>query len=255
MKHLCVPGALAALLCVGAPPMAASPENIAPKAAIASNSEFSGEFLAKFVADGKIPEADGQQDRSQAWACQGRKHGRGGATITFTWPEPVHVAEIVYYGRTAMVPNENWKDWQLFLDGADKPVQTGQLKSGHGPQRIALKAPATIRSFTLKFLSSYGGPNLRRRPCGRRLRPQAHGRSRRPRSDSGSAGRGTWSFPPAVDGFKPVLGAAVVCHVGRQIDGGGIVGVLVNILAPAPLKLDGVTGFPREAVPSECRGG
>jgi len=159
VKHLCIPGVAAVLLCIGPPATAAEPENLAPKAAITSNSEFSGEFLAKFVADGHIPEAGGQQDRSQAWACQGRKHGRGGATITFTWPQPVTVAEIVYYGRTAMVPNENWKDWQLFLDGAEKPAQAGQLKSGHGPQRIALKAPASIRSFTLKFLSSYGGPN------------------------------------------------------------------------------------------------
>ncbi len=159
MRPLFTLGALAAVLCAVGPSEAAGPENLAPRATISSNSEFSGEFLAKFVADGRIPEGGGQNDRSRVWACQGRKHAHGGATITFTWQAPVTVAEVVYYGRTGMVWNENWKDWQLFLDGAAKPVQAGQFKSGHGPQRIALKAPAPVRSFTLKFTSSYGGPN------------------------------------------------------------------------------------------------
>ncbi|HUT32583.1 MAG TPA: hypothetical protein VNE39_03800 [Planctomycetota bacterium] len=159
MRRVCAPAMAALLACSALSADGAAPENLAGKAAIASNSEYSAEFLAKFVADGKIPEGGCQEDRSQVWACQGSKHSRGGATITFTWPEPVAVAEIVYYGRTGMVWNENWKDWQLFLDGAAKPVQAGQFKSGHGPQRIQLKAPATIRSFTLKFPTSYGGPN------------------------------------------------------------------------------------------------
>ncbi|NQT53480.1 hypothetical protein HQ576_15585 [bacterium] len=158
MVRLRVLAATACLLRV-ALPLHAAPANLAPQAKITSNSEHSAPHLAKFVADGRIPEAHCQEDRHQAWACRGSKHQHGGATITFTWSKPVTVAEIVYYGRTGMVWNENWKDWQLFLDGAKAPVQTGRFRSGHGPQRIPLKAAATVRSVTLKFPTSYGGPN------------------------------------------------------------------------------------------------
>ncbi len=159
MKRVCTLAVAACLFCAAVPTRAAAPENLAPKATITSNSEHSPPHLAKLVADGKIPEAHCLDDRYKAWACQGSKHRRGGATITFSWPAPVTVAEIVYYGRTAMVWNENWKDWQLFLDGAKKPAQAGRFKSGHGPQRIRLTAPAKVRTLTLRFPTSYGGPN------------------------------------------------------------------------------------------------
>mgnify|MGYP000317236507 CR=1 FL=1 len=32
------------------------------------------------------------------------------------WPQPVNVAEVVYYGRTAWFMNECWKDYEVYLD-------------------------------------------------------------------------------------------------------------------------------------------
>jgi len=134
------------------------PENLARKAKITADSEYSGDYRAHFVADGHIPPANSKRDTQKAWAVNGNTH-RNGATLTFTWPKPVAIAEIVYYGRTAWLPNENWKDYQVSLDGATKPVVTGKLASGHGPQRIPLPAPVRASKLTLKFTSSYGGMN------------------------------------------------------------------------------------------------
>ncbi len=135
-----------------------APVNLAPKAKITADSEYSGSYLARFVADGQIPPAGSGADVGKVWAVKGGTHSKG-ATLTFAWSEPVVIAEIVYYGRTAFLPNENWKDYQVLLDGAAKPVLVGQLKSGHGPQRIALPKPAIARKLTVKFTSSYGGAN------------------------------------------------------------------------------------------------
>ena len=85
MVRLRVLAATACLLRV-ALPLHAAPQNLAPQAKITSNSEHSAPHLAKFVADGRIPEPHCQEDRHQAWACNGGRHRRGGATITFTWP-------------------------------------------------------------------------------------------------------------------------------------------------------------------------
>ena len=58
---------------------------------------------------------------------------RGGATgfqgwFALQWPEPVDVAEIVYYGRTGMVMEECFKDYEVYLDDAAKPVARGTFK-------------------------------------------------------------------------------------------------------------------------------
>jgi len=134
------------------------PVNIAPKATIIATSVHSGSYLGKFVADGRIPKAGSKNDFNQAWAVNGNTH-RNGAELLFKWPGQVTAAEIVYFGRTAWLPDENWKDYEVYLDSVKKPCLKGQLKAGHGPQRIKLPKAVNISRLRLKFTSSYGGLN------------------------------------------------------------------------------------------------
>jgi hypothetical protein len=137
---------------------AAVPENLAPKAEISADSEYSKNYLARFVADGKIPAAQSHQDLNHAWCVRGETH-RQGAEITFTWEHPVTAGQIVYYSRTAWFREEGWKDYKIFFDDGTKPIVQGRLKMVHGPQRIILPKPALIRRLKMRFTSSYGGPN------------------------------------------------------------------------------------------------
>ncbi len=140
------------------------PENVALTARVRANSEFSGDYLARFVADGVIPQAGGTSaDVGKVWVVQGATH-RDGAELVFEWDEPVAVAEIVYYGRTTWFAEECWKDCEVFLDDATEPAATAAFEIGHGPQRIMLaapdaSAPATAKKVLLKFTSSHGGYN------------------------------------------------------------------------------------------------
>jgi len=134
------------------------PVNIAPKAAITANSAYNGSYLGKFVADGRIPKAGSKRDLERAWAVKGDTH-RNGAELLFKWPGQVTAAEIVYYGRTAFLPDENWKGYEVYLDSEKKPCLKGQLKPGHGPQRIKLPKAVKVSRIRLKFTSSYGGMN------------------------------------------------------------------------------------------------
>ena len=147
----------AGLLLCGAAAVAA-PENLALRATATASSEYNGEYLARFATDGKIPDAGGHADAGAAWCVQGRTH-RSGAEFTLTWPAPVTVGEVVYYGRTAWMTSECWKDYQVFLDGAAAPAVSGQLEEASAPQRIKLPAPMQAQKLTLKFTSSYGGLN------------------------------------------------------------------------------------------------
>ncbi|MBE3068652.1 MAG: hypothetical protein IMZ66_00290, partial [Planctomycetes bacterium] len=82
----------------------------------------------------------------------------GSAEFTLEWPQPVTVAEVVYYGRTAFQMEECWHDYQVFLDDAAQPAASGQFKMTPGPQRIKV-GPTQARRLRLKFLSSYNGSN------------------------------------------------------------------------------------------------
>ena len=115
---------------------AAPPENLAPRASISASSEFSDQYLGKLVADGVVPSPMSQADVGKAWCAQGNQHPQG-VSLTLTWSEAVSVAEIVYFGRTAWQWEENWKDYEVYSDSAEEPVAKGELKPGHGPQRIA----------------------------------------------------------------------------------------------------------------------
>jgi len=138
-----------------APPL---PENLAAKAKVAASSEHSGDYRAKFAIDGKVPGAGSQEDLKQAWAVKGPA-AAGKGEFTLEWPQPVTVAEIVYYGRTAWQIEENWKDYEVYVDGAAQPAARGQLQMVHGPQRIKLAGPTKVQRLRLAFLSSYGGSN------------------------------------------------------------------------------------------------
>jgi hypothetical protein len=140
-----------------APPPEAQ-ENLALRATITASSEHSEQYRARFVANSVVPGAMSHADVGKAWCAQGNHHPQG-VYLTFTWPEPVTVAELAYFGRTAFQWEENWKDYEVYVDESDRPVAGGQLLPGHGPQRISLPEPVTATSLTLKFLSSYGGSN------------------------------------------------------------------------------------------------
>ncbi len=155
MKNSCPFAAILVLLLV----MPASAiENQAPRATITADSEYSGEWSAKNVADGQIPEAGGSADNGAAWAVRGDTH-RDGASITFVWEVPVTVGHIVYFGRTAYGFKDCWAAYQVLVDDGAQPVAEGRLEAKHGPQRIALPAPRPVRRLTLRFTASHGGAN------------------------------------------------------------------------------------------------
>ena len=136
----------------------ATPRNLAPLAKIAASSEFSKAYSARFVADGQIPRPMSQNDRGKAWCAKGADH-KNGVEITFEWPAPVDLAELVYYGRTAFQRVENWKDYEVILDHSARPVVSGAFTVGHGPQRVKLPEQSRARVLTLRLLTNYGGSN------------------------------------------------------------------------------------------------
>jgi hypothetical protein len=143
--------ALSLLTCSAA--TASEPENLAPKAKASASSEYSGDYLAKFAVDGRVPEAECKVDAREAWCVQGHQSGRRG-DFTLEWPEPLDVAEVVYCGRTGQVLDECFKDYEILADDRPEPIVRGQLKRMHGPQRMPL--PKTrLRKLTLRFLNSY----------------------------------------------------------------------------------------------------
>ncbi|MHB8955053.1 MAG: HzsA-related protein [Pirellulaceae bacterium] len=132
--------------------------NLALTASITASSVHSPQYVGQLVADGAIPPAMSQADVGRTWCAQGNNHPQG-VTLTFHWAEPVQISELVYFGRTAFQWEENWKDYEVYVEAGKKPVTEGQLQPGHGPQRISLPEQITVSSLTLKFLTSYGGSN------------------------------------------------------------------------------------------------
>ena len=134
------------------------PVNLARTARISADSEYSDHYRARFVADGVVAAAGEQSDLNHAWAVQGATH-RQGAQLTFQWDQPVAIAEIVYYGRTAWFDSECFRDYAVLADGSAQAILKGRLDRRHGAQRITLLQPVKTRQLTLAFTSSYGGPN------------------------------------------------------------------------------------------------
>ena len=132
-------------------------ENLAPTAAVSASGQYSEAYDPKYVADGKIPVRQSKQDLHRAWCIPQDKAKN--AVLSFEWKNPVRIAEVVYWGRTAWLDNENFKSCELHADDGEKPIATVKLKSGPVAQRIALEKPVTVRKLTLRFPDNYGGPN------------------------------------------------------------------------------------------------
>lgn len=131
--------------------------NHATTARVTASSEYSENYAAGFAIDSRIPEPLSHYDIQKSWAVRGAE-ARGKATFTLQWDEPVPVREVIYYARTAMLIQEGFKDYELWVDDDERPVARGAFLFGSGPQRIAI-ARRDVRKVTLKFLSSYDGAN------------------------------------------------------------------------------------------------
>ncbi len=131
--------------------------NLATKAKVSANSEYSNEYAAKWAIDGVVPAATSKHDTSQAWCVRGSDTKCTGE-FTLTWDKPVEVAEIVYFGRTGQIMEECFKDYEVYLDDATKPIVRGTFKKQHGGQRIALPK-TTVKTIRLAFLSAHTDKN------------------------------------------------------------------------------------------------
>ena len=144
-------GAVLICLMFGAVTRAESPENLATRAKVSANSEYSEDYLATWAIDGKIPAACSKQDLRQAWCVRGIDTQQTGV-FTLAWDRPVEVAEIVYFGRTGQLVEECFKDYEVYLDDAPEPVVRGVFERRHGAQRITIPK-TTVRNVRLKFLA------------------------------------------------------------------------------------------------------
>jgi len=151
-RWMIIPATLA-MVAGGVASGAAQAENLALKAKVSATSEYNGDYAARFVADGVIPEAGRRSSVGKEWAVKGQTH-KNGAELTMRWPQPVTIAQVVYYGRTSFAV-EAWKDCEVYLDDAEKPVVKGGFKAGHGPQRVTLPTPTTTSTLRLKFIGSH----------------------------------------------------------------------------------------------------
>ncbi len=146
------------LICISVPLYGAEPpHNLAPAAVITASGYLNDAYAPAFTADGRIPEPDCSADMEAAW-CLPQALAQG-AELRYQWPDPVTIGEIVYYGRTAWLWNENFLAVQVYADNGTRPVFSQRLQPGHGPQRITLKRPVTVKTLTLRFPKADGGPN------------------------------------------------------------------------------------------------
>jgi len=129
------------------------PENLAQKATVSASNEYSEQFVARCAVDGKIPLPLSHDDSGASWVVRGAESGYQG-WFSLEWDAPVDVAEIVYYGRTAMALEECFKDYSVHLDNAAEPIVQGTFEMTGEPQRIRIPQ-TTVRKVTIKFLSAY----------------------------------------------------------------------------------------------------
>jgi len=151
MKHTALLLVASVALCAGSAFAAENP-NLAPRAAITASHE-ARPGAAAAVADGLVPAAGSRDDRRSVWMVDAKDLP---ASLVFTWPEPVTVSTVVYYGRTAW-GFEVFKDYAVYVDDAATPVVQGVFRNGHGPQPVTLPAPARARKLRLEFRSHHAG--------------------------------------------------------------------------------------------------
>ncbi len=197
--RLGLPLTMAVAIAVSRAAAADVPENLARKATASATSEHNEKYLARFAIDDRIPPAgSGAADLGAAWCVLKAKSGDQ-AEFTLTWKQPVELSEIVYWGRTAWYMSECWKDFELYLDDADKPVVKGTLKQVHGPQRIKF-AKTKVRAARLKFLNSYGGPN----PGAAEIQAFAESPTKKQLAAYLRRVGASFDAPPSVEGTDPV---------------------------------------------------
>jgi len=133
--------------------------NLAPAATVSATSVHDHRFLPKFAVDGEVPPRGSKQaELGRAWCVLKSKTGDR-ADFTLQWRQPIDVSEIVYYGRTAWMMTECFRDFEVYLDNSRRPAIMGSFQMIHGPQRIKLPKATQVRKVTIRFLNSYGGAN------------------------------------------------------------------------------------------------
>lgn len=135
----------------------APPENLASKAIIRANDRLNLDYAANNVADGRIPTSLSRFDATQAW-CLPQNRSKD-AWLAVLWPQPVEVASVVYWGRTAFLDNENFSSCEVYIDDAANPIVTAKLAKGPHGQSIVLPKKVKAKTIKLVFPANYGGPN------------------------------------------------------------------------------------------------
>ncbi len=131
--------------------------NVAPEAAIVASGEYNEAYRAANTANGHVPSPGSQADAGAAWCLPAGEAVN--ARLTYTWPTPVTIAVIVYYGRTAWLWDENFLEVEVYDGQHDTPVMVAPLRRGHGPQPIALDTPIETDTLTMRFTRADTGPN------------------------------------------------------------------------------------------------
>ncbi|MFP6872284.1 MAG: DUF5703 domain-containing protein [Verrucomicrobiales bacterium] len=139
--------------------------NLATSAKISASSVLDGDkYAAGNVADGRIAPALCQHfelypdnKKARSWAVNGEE-AKDKGELVLEWEQPVMIQEVVYYGRTAWLMNECFKDFEVYIDDGASPVAKGSFQEVHGPQRVPFKRQK-VKKLTLRFLNSHGGPN------------------------------------------------------------------------------------------------
>ncbi len=135
----------------------ADSENLAPRATITASGRHSDGYRGQFTANGRIPAAGSRNDVGQAWCLP--QDQAAGATLVYRWPETVTIGQIIYYGRTSFLWDENFLEVQVSTDPDSPPLLTSALKPGHGPQPLTLEQPVRTRTLALRFPRADSGPN------------------------------------------------------------------------------------------------
>ena len=117
----------------------------------ASQESYPGAAAA--VADGQVPAAGSRDDRRAVWVVPETELP---VELEFSWPQPITVSTVVYYGRTAW-GLECFKDYAIYIDGAVTPVIEGAFRNAHGPQLIQLREPTRLSRLRMVFSSHHGG--------------------------------------------------------------------------------------------------
>ncbi|MCP4787772.1 MAG: hypothetical protein GY903_19470 [Fuerstiella sp.] len=123
------------------------PDNFAPKAKVSASSQFSADYRPEKAISGEIPS---ELLTNGDWAVKATQVGH----FTLNWAKPVEACQVIYYARVSSPLVECFKDYEIYLNGAEKPVVKGVLEHRRGPQLIDFPRQA-VSSLRIEFLSSH----------------------------------------------------------------------------------------------------